>query len=140
MKAAKGPMRLAYSYIRFSTPEQKKGDSKRRQLDESDAFCQENNLVLEKSRKFYDEGRSAFKGTHLSEGRLGDFLKLIEAGRVPRGSVLIVEAFDRLNRQDTLKALKTRLAQQAGGMEPFGQRKLAVADLVVLALVDPQRQ
>ena len=59
-------MRLAYSYIRFSTPEQKKGDSKRRQLEECEKFCQESHLVLEKSRRFYDEGKSAYKGKHLT--------------------------------------------------------------------------
>jgi hypothetical protein len=43
-----------------------KSDSKRRQLDECEEFCQENGLVLETSRRFYDEGRSAYKGKHLT--------------------------------------------------------------------------
>ena len=97
-------MRLAYSYIRFSSPDQKKGDSKRRQWEATELFCQKNNLILEKSRQFYDEGKSGFRGKHRTEGALGRFLKLVEQGRVPVGSVLIVEAFDRLSREDTLTA------------------------------------
>jgi hypothetical protein len=50
-------MRLAYSYIRFSSPEQKKGDSKRRQWEATELFCKQNDLILEKSRQFYDEGK-----------------------------------------------------------------------------------
>jgi DNA invertase Pin-like site-specific DNA recombinase len=97
-------MRLAYSYIRFSSPEQKKGDSKRRQLEACEAFCQKHALILETSRSFYDEGKSGFRGKHRTEGALGRFIKLVEDGRVPVGSVLIVEAFDRLGREDTLTA------------------------------------
>ena len=110
-------MRLAYSYIRFSTPEQKKGDSKRRQLEECEKFCQESHLVLEKSRRFYDEGKSAYKGKHLTEGALGTILKLIEQGRVPKGSVLIVEAFDRLTRQQTSTAFKMFLSILEAGVD-----------------------
>lgn len=97
-------MRLAYSYIRFSTPEQRKGDSKRRQLEDCEEFCAQNGLVLEKSRLFYDEGKSAYKGRHRLQGYLGKFLDLIERGRVRPGSVLVVEAFDRLSREDTITA------------------------------------
>jgi len=97
-------VRLAYSYIRFSTPEQRKGDSKRRQLEDCEEFCAQNRLVLEKSRLFYDEGKSAFKGRHRLQGYLGKFLELIEQGRVRPGGVLIVEAFDRLSREDTITA------------------------------------
>jgi DNA invertase Pin-like site-specific DNA recombinase len=97
-------MRLAYSYIRFSSPEQKKGDSRRRQWEACEDFCKQNSLVLEKSRQFYDEGKSGFDGTNRTEGALGNFLELVNGGRVPSGSVLIVEAFDRLSREDVLTA------------------------------------
>ena len=104
MKETTRPCRLAYSYIRFSSPEQKNSDSRRRQWDACEAFCKENSLVLEKSRRFYDEGISGFRGKHRTEGALGKFLELVEKKRVPPGSILIVEAFDRLSREDVLTA------------------------------------
>jgi DNA invertase Pin-like site-specific DNA recombinase len=97
--------RLAYSYIRFSSPEQRKGDSWRRQWEATVRFCRENNLDLEQSRQFYDEAMSGFRGKHRKVGALGVFIKLVESGRVPAGSVLVVEAFDRLGREDLLTAL-----------------------------------
>jgi DNA invertase Pin-like site-specific DNA recombinase len=104
MKETTRPCRLAYSYVRFSSPEQKKSDSRRRQWDACEAFCKEHSLVLEKSRRFYDEGISGFRGKHRTEGALGKFLQLVEQKRVPPGSILIVEAFDRLSREDVLTA------------------------------------
>jgi DNA invertase Pin-like site-specific DNA recombinase len=39
-------MKTAYSYIRFSTPEQAMGDSERRQLALAEAYCARNGLKL----------------------------------------------------------------------------------------------
>ena len=39
----------AYSYIRFSTPEQIKGDSLNRQLQLSKSYAKHHNLILDKS-------------------------------------------------------------------------------------------
>ena len=97
--------RKAYSYIRFSTPEQLKGDSLQRQLDASDKYCKENDLILDESLRLKDLGVSAFKGTHKKRGALGVFLRLVEQGKIPEGSVLIVENFDRLSREEILTAL-----------------------------------
>src|ERR1044071_6756634 len=110
-------MRLAYSYIRFSSPEQKKGDSKRRQIDACEQFCKEHGLLLEKSRSFYDEGKSALKGKHRLEGALGKFLELVQAGRVPPGSVLIIEAFDRLSREEVLTSFTIFLQILQAGVD-----------------------
>jgi len=102
----------AYSYIRFSTLEQKKGDSLRRQTEASEKYAKENGLILDnsiticgKSRELKDEGLSAFHGLHKSKGILGEFLKLVEAGKIENGSVLIVENLDRLSRENVLDAL-----------------------------------
>jgi hypothetical protein len=73
-------------------------------MEACEAFCKEHDLFLEKSRSFYDEGKSGFRGKHRTEGALSKFLELVEKGRVPQGSVMIVEAFDRLSREDTLTA------------------------------------
>jgi len=42
--------RHAYSYIRFSSLEQAKGDSYRRQLERTEKYCKEHNLVLNDTR------------------------------------------------------------------------------------------
>jgi len=95
----------AYSYIRFSTPEQLKGDSLRRQLEAGEKYAKENGLILDKSLSMQDLGLSAYHGVHRTKGALGKFLKLVEAGQIEKGSVLIVENLDRLSREDVLDAL-----------------------------------
>ncbi len=67
----------AYSYIRFSTTDQRKGDSLRRQLELSENYAKEHNLELDKTLKLKDLGLSAFKGEHTSKGALGKFLDLV---------------------------------------------------------------
>jgi hypothetical protein len=50
----------AYSYIRFSTPEQLKGGSLRRQAELTAKYALEHNLNLDESLTFRDLGVSAF--------------------------------------------------------------------------------
>ena len=96
----------AYSYIRFSTPEQERGDSLRRQIAKAERYCQEHGLTLDDSLRFEDRGVSAFRGEHRVKGALGEFLRLVKEGKVPPGSVLIVESLDRLSREGVLAALR----------------------------------
>ncbi len=95
----------AYSYIRFSTPEQEKGDSLRRQVEQSEKYAKEKGLILDDQLNMQDRGLSAFKGTHRAKGALGEFLKLVENGEIAKGSILIVENLDRLSREQVLDAL-----------------------------------
>lgn len=97
-------MTVAYSYIRFSTPEQAKGDSLRRQLENARKFAAEHGLTLDESLK--DEGISAYRGNNKNKGSLGAFLEKVESGAVPTGSYLIVENLDRLSRQEVHVALR----------------------------------
>ncbi len=96
--------KIAYSYIRFSTPEQRKGDSLRRQLEDSQKWADEHGYVIDTKLKLRDEGRSAYHGDHLEHGALGQFLKKVEEGAIEHGSALIVESFDRLSREKVTKA------------------------------------
>ncbi len=98
-------MSKAYSYIRFSTPEQLKGDSLRRQLDLSERYATDHGLVLD-NMKLQDLGVSAYSGEHRDRGALASFLRLIEMGKIEKGSVLLVESFDRLSREEITKALR----------------------------------
>ena len=97
MRPKKRPVK-AYSYIRFSSPEQAKGDSLRRQLEQSATYCADNSLTLDTTISMRDLGLSAFKGANISRGNLGRFLTLVEGGKIEKGSVLIVENLDRLSR------------------------------------------
>jgi DNA invertase Pin-like site-specific DNA recombinase len=109
------PTRTAYSYLRFSTPEQARGDSLRRQLDAARTFARANDLTLDESLR--DLGRSAFSGAHRTKGALGAFLDAVKEGRVARGSVLIVESLDRLSREQVLDALEQFRAILMAGVE-----------------------
>lgn len=95
----------AYSYIRFSTPEQLKGDSLRRQQEASEQYAKEKGLTLDTSINMQDLGLSAFTGKNRTKGALGVFLKLVEQGKIPKGSILIVENLDRISREQVLDAL-----------------------------------
>ncbi len=96
-------MPKVYSYTRMSTPEQLKGDSRRRQVDAANAYAARRGWVLED--RFDDLGVSAFHGKNHQFGALSHFLGLVDSGAIERGSVLIVESIDRLSRQDIGRAL-----------------------------------
>lgn len=96
METVKNP--TAYSYIRFSSPEQSKGDSLDRQTEKAALFAEKNGLILDKSLTFLDLGVSSWNSQNQSEGQLGDFLAAIQTGRIEPGSYLLVEAADRLSR------------------------------------------
>jgi DNA invertase Pin-like site-specific DNA recombinase len=105
-----------YSYLRFSSAEQALGDSKRRQLDAARAWAVEHGMELDEELR--DEGISGFKGANLRpEAALGGFLRAIEAGMVPAGSVLVVESLDRLSRQTARKALRVLEEICEGGVD-----------------------
>ncbi|WP_019199279.1 recombinase family protein [Afipia birgiae] len=95
-------VKKVYSYIRFSTPEQAKGDSLRRQLQKAKDWCDERGLVLDETLR--DLGVSAYTGTNRTTGVLRSFLDLVESGKVAKGSILLVESLDRLSREAVIDA------------------------------------
>src|ERR1035441_8281842 len=95
--------RHAYSYIRFSSLEQAKGDSYRRQMARTEDFCKYHNLILNETR-FEDLGVSGWTGKNIERGRLGDFIAAVKAGKIEKGAVLIVENLDRFSRLKPLEA------------------------------------
>lgn len=94
-----------YSYIRFSTPEQAMGDSERRQLEIVREWAEKRGYKLDESLK-PDRGVSGFTGEHRKKGHLGTFLKMVQAGSVPKGSILVVENIDRLSREGVFTTLR----------------------------------
>ena len=97
-------MANVYSYIRFSSLKQKSGTSIDRQVDFATQWAAEHGMQLDESLSMRDEGLSAYHGRHVKRGALGAFLAAIEAGKIPAGSVLIVEGLDRLSRAEPLLA------------------------------------
>jgi DNA invertase Pin-like site-specific DNA recombinase len=99
-----------YSYTRFSDPKQALGHSADRQLQYAKAWAAERGLTLDETLSLKDEGLSAFHQRHIKQGALGVFLLAVDEGRIPPGSVLIVEGLDRLSRAEPIQA-QAQLAQ-----------------------------
>ena len=90
---------LLFSYVRFSTQEQAKGHSLKRQLDYANKVAKERGLLLDESLTMRDLGLSAYHGNNIKKGAFGVFLKAIEDGNIPSGSVLLIESLDRMSRR-----------------------------------------
>ncbi len=71
-------MATAYSYVRFSSKKQSKGDSLRRQREWAETYCAEHGHTLDRSLKLEDLAISSFKGKNAETGALGLFLKACE--------------------------------------------------------------
>jgi DNA invertase Pin-like site-specific DNA recombinase len=99
---------IAISYVRFSTPEQLKGDSLRRQVEATAQWCKRNGATLDESLTLRDLGVSGYRGKHRLDDRhaLAQFLKAVSQGRVAKGSYLVIENLDRLSREDERTALR----------------------------------
>ncbi len=97
-------MTKAYSYVRFSSPEQMSGDSVRRQTSLAEAYVAEFGLQLDTELTYRDLGVSSFRSQNATSGRLGAFLAAVTSGAVPIGSILLVENLDRLSRDNALVA------------------------------------
>ncbi len=101
---------LVYSYMRFSDPRQAVGHSSERQMAYATKWAAEHGLLLDDKLSLRDEGLSAYHQRHIKSGALGVFLAAVEQGRIPQGSVLVVEGLDRLSRAEPIQA-QAQLAQ-----------------------------
>jgi DNA invertase Pin-like site-specific DNA recombinase len=104
--------RIGVSYGRFSDPKQAQGDSEGRQERMYRAFCHNHNLTP-LTEVFLDKGRSGYKDEHRKKGRLGVLIQYAKDGRFEPGTVIVVEAWDRLGRlrPDKQTALVAELLQ-----------------------------
>jgi len=114
---------------------QLRGDSLRRQLEASTAYAAVNELDLVADDRLQDIGVSAFKGANVAGGALGRFLEAANAGKVPRGSFLLVESLDRLSRQEIHKSLTLFLSILNAGVNI-----VTLADNRVYTADNPQFQ
>jgi DNA invertase Pin-like site-specific DNA recombinase len=104
--------RLAVSYSRFSDPKQSAGDSADRQDRDFRQFCQLHDLTPS-GEVYADRGRSGYHDEHRRKGRLGQLVAFAKEGRFEPGTVVVVEAWDRLGRlrPDKQTALVAELVQ-----------------------------
>ena len=87
-----------YSYRRFSSGRQARGHSLERQTASALQWCREHGYELDDSLVMSDLGVSAFTGDNATRGALSNFLAAVEQGKVPEGSIFLVESLDRLSR------------------------------------------
>jgi len=100
-------MPKAYPYIRFSSDKQKDGLSIQRQTEAIEAYLAANpHLTVDKSLNLEDLGKSGYAGRHIQKGgALYLFFEKIKNGEIEKGSVLIIEHFNRLSRLKLHKAM-----------------------------------
>jgi DNA invertase Pin-like site-specific DNA recombinase len=63
-----------------------------------------------------DRGVSAYHGTNAAKGALGEFIRLLEGGKIAKGSGLLVESPDRVSRQPFSEAWPTYQRILSGGV------------------------
>jgi len=97
------PKAKAYSYLRFSTPEQALGDSRRRQIDLAVKYAAAHGLELD-GRSYADLGVSAYRGRNAATGGLKQFLDAVEDRVISEGAYLLVENLDRITRNQIIPA------------------------------------
>lgn len=114
-------MPTIWPYIRFSSEEQRRGDSLRRQKDLIARFAARPEIVAEgalidESLDLNDLGVSGYTGKNLLKGRFKAFLDAVDNGLVKSGDYLAVEALNRITRLDPLESLPIilRLVQEKG--------------------------
>lgn len=118
-------MRYAVSYKRFSSPQQARGDSNRRQTDLAEEYCKRHNIKLIDT--YLDAGLSGFTAEHLSDnGALKTLLNAARCGKFKPGTLLIVESLDRLTRQEISTAVRLFL-------------DILDAGLVIVTLIDGEQ-
>lgn len=100
-------MAVVYTYIRYSSSEQKEGDSYDRQLKKAKNYCERNGLDFLEQNIYFDDGVSGFTGANRIKGKLGEFIAAVELGEIPPGSYFLFENMDRFSREEALVTLMT---------------------------------
>lgn len=106
-------------------------------------YAEANDLDLDENLTYEDRGVSAYHSKHREEGELGKLISAVKSGAIPEGSVILIEALDRLSRDKVDEAydqfrkilklgvsivtLQDRKEYTAGGMsENFGDLMISL--------------
>jgi DNA invertase Pin-like site-specific DNA recombinase len=144
--------RTAVSYSRFSDPKQAAGDSEGRQADLFRDFCLRHNLTPG-PEVYADRGKSGYRDEHRKKGRLGQLIAAAKDGRFDPGTVIVVEAWDRLGRlrPDKQTALVAELLQTGVAVgvcrlndvfseDDFGSHKWTVLSTFIMLAYQESKQ
>lgn len=112
--------KVCFSYIRFSSRIQAKGDSERRQCEIAPRVAKEKGWILREDLNAADLGVSAFKGDNMKT--LKAISEAVRAGKIPQGAVMIIEAFDRFSRADIDTAEDVLKDMLRAGLEIYVDR------------------
>lgn len=104
------------SYSRFSSPKQSRGDSMRRQMALAEQWCKRHGHQLDTSLRLSDEGISGWSGANMRTGALSVLLRMLDDKQVEPGSILLIEALDRLTRTDLTVAVPLLLQLLNAGL------------------------
>lgn len=102
----------AYFYTRISSKAQITGEGLNRQEDFITRFLNgvnasnKSDIQYVQSKIINDSGVSAYDGSNILDGELGKFIIDAENGKVEQGSLLVLEALDRLSRQKISESRK----------------------------------
>lgn len=126
-------MPTAFSYVRFSSDQQRHGASLERQRDMVAAWLRENPDHTLSDLRFEDLGVSGFKGDHL-ENAFGRLLAAVKSGEIKPGDSILIEAIDRAGRlpPDTMLNLLTSITSA-------GVRLVSLDDNGLVYDNDPKR-
>lgn len=91
--------RKVYAYQRFSSDAQRGNSSLHRQSEQLKGWLSRH-PECELAEEIVDEGISAYTGKNVSTGALGEFIARLEAGLIESKSIVLIEHFSRLTRQD----------------------------------------
>lgn len=119
-----------FSYIRFSSRQQAKGDSLRRQMEIAPKVASQKGWLLREDLCAKNLGFSAYKGSNLDT--INGIIKAAQQGKIPHGTVMIIEALDRLTRLSLDDAHQLLRSVLLSGIEIYtdnAQRHHTKADL-----------
>lgn len=131
------------SYTRFSSRRQAQGDSYRRQTEAALKWCLQNGHELDTTLRFEDLGVSAANGKNARQGALGTLREMARDGQLEKGTILLIEAFDRLTRLPLPEAYEVLLGLINNGItvvtvmdgKVWTQKSLSDLDQFLLSLM-----
>lgn len=87
-------------YTRVSKTSQQEGSGLDEQLARIEEYIQDNPAQFQgEPQQWQDVGLSAYKNKNIVDGQLGEFIKLVEEGKIGKGHALVIYSLDRLSRR-----------------------------------------
>ncbi|QGZ39346.1 DNA invertase Pin-like site-specific DNA recombinase [Pseudoduganella flava] len=104
------------SYTRYSSSKQAGGASYSRQVEAAKEWCEKNGYTLDERDRYEDLGVSAYSGKNAKKGDLFTLQSKLQSGEIEPGTILIVEALDRITREALPKAVNLLMGLANSGL------------------------